>query len=88
MNGAMRLVGLLAVFAAVATMALFVVHRAEAKRQLVDRIEDELKQQDQELVDYRYLLIERAALSAFHDVENVALEQGMQYPDDLRRVRR
>ena len=88
MSGAVRFVGLLGMLVAVATMALLVVHRAEEKRQLVDGIEDELRRQNQELVDYRYLLIERASLSGFHDVENVALEQGMQYPDELRRVRR
>ena len=88
MNAAPRWLGLMVVYAAVVAMALLVVQRAEAKRALVDAIERELKTQDLELVDYRYLLIERASLSAFHDVEVTALAQGMRYPDDLRRVSR
>ena len=88
MSTPLRAAALFCVAVAVAAMALLVVHRADEKRLLVDAIEDELKRQDTELVVYRYLLIERASLSAYHDVEHTALAQGMRYPDDLRKVPR
>lgn len=74
------------VYLAVAATGVLAARQAHEVRALFDEIERLRVEGDAQLVEYRQLLLERATLSAYHDVESIAGERGMHYPRDVRRV--
>lgn len=58
-------------------------------RDLFQRLSTNQQTQDGLLAEYRLLLLERATLAAYQNVERIAVEElDMEFPDDVRRVER
>ena len=77
----------LALLLAVVASGLLLVRRADEARQLHRHLEAARKVQDQLLVEHSRLLLERGALSAYHNVERVAAaELGMRFPERVEQV--
>ncbi len=56
-------------------------------RGLFQRLSSNQKSQDGLLAEYRLLLLERATLAGYHNVERIAVDElHMRFPDDIRRV--
>ena len=84
---AAQLLTVLALLLALVASGLSVVRRAEDARQLHQDLEAARKGQDQLLVEHSRLLLERAALSAYYNVERAAVaELGMRFPDQVEQL--
>lgn len=79
--------GLLA-YACVAVTGIEVARNAAEMRELFIRLEAVRDARDRHLEEYKYLLLERATLESYHDVDRVAAEElAMRFPDRVRVVR-
>ena len=75
----------LAVYALVCVTGIGVALKAAEMRALFTHLEDVRSTRDGHLEEYKYLLLERATLKSYQDVERIAVaELDMRFPDEVR----
>ena len=78
----------LAAYAAAAVLGVGTAEQSAERRALFERLGDSARVEDAELREYRLLLLERATLAGYQNVEPIARsELDMRYPDQIARVR-
>lgn len=78
-----------AVYLAVVTTGIGVATQAQEVRALYAALEGTQVEHDARVTDYGQLLLERSTLTAFHNVEELALsELKMRFPEEAWRVAR
>ena len=74
-----------AVYALACVTGIAVALKAAEMRELFTHLEDVRRTRDGHLEEYKYLLLERATLKSYQDVERIAVaELDMRYPDEVR----
>ena len=77
-----------AVYALVCLTGIGVALKAAEMRALFIQLEDVRTTRDGHLEEYKYLLLERATLKSYQDVERIAVaELDMRFPDEVRVAR-
>ena len=75
-------------YACVAVTGIEIAGNAAEMRELFIRLEAVRDIRDGHLEEYRYLLLERATLESYQDVDRVAAQElAMRFPDRVRVVR-
>ena len=75
----------LTVYALVCVTGIGVALKAAEMRALFIQLEDVRRDRDGHLEEYKYLLLERATLRSYQDVERIAVaELDMRFPDEVR----
>ena len=78
----------IAVYALVAIASIGVARKAAEMRSLVTYLEDVRKTRDGHLEEYKYLLLERATIESYQDVERIAAsELDMRFPPEVSLAR-
>ena len=73
-----------AVYALIGLTGIGVALKAAEMRALVTHLEDVRGTRDGHLEEYKYLLLERATLKSYQDVERIAVvELDMRFPDEV-----
>ena len=74
-----------AVYALVCLTGIGAALKAAEMRALFTHLEDVRRTRDGHLEEYKYLLLERATLKSYQDVERIAVaELDMRFPDEVR----
>ncbi|MYE24388.1 MAG: hypothetical protein F4Y01_10670 [Gammaproteobacteria bacterium] len=74
-----------AVYALVGLTGIGAALKAAEMRTLFSHLEDVRRTRDGHLEEYKYLLLERATLKSYQDVERIAVaELDMRFPDEVR----
>lgn len=82
------LVGVLA-WLSVAVTGVQSARQSGEMRDLFQRLSTNQQTQDGLLAEYRLLLLERATLAAYQNVERIAVEElDMEFPEEVRQVER
>ncbi len=78
-----------AVYAALAVTGVQTARQAHDLRQIYQRLSAVQTAKDDQLQEYRLLLLERATFAAHQNVERVASDElGMMFPEDVVKVER
>ena len=73
------------VYALVCLTGIGVALKAAEMRALFTHLEDVRRTRDGHLEEYKYLLLERATIKSYQDVERIAVaELDMRFPDEVR----
>ena len=76
------------VYALVCVTGIGVALKAAEMRALFTHLEDVRGVRDGHLEEYKYLLLERATIKSYQDVERIAVaELDMRFPDEVRLAR-
>lgn len=79
----------LALYAAIAITGVQTARQSHDLRQIYQRLAATQAARDEQLEEYRMLLLERATFAAHQNVERVATEElGMTFPEDVVKVDR
>ena len=77
-----------AVYALAGLTGIGVALKAAEMRALFTHLEDVREIRDGHLEEYKFLLLERATLTSYQDVERIAVaELDMRFPDEVRLAR-
>ena len=79
----------LALYAAIAITGVQTARQSHDLREIYQRLGAAQAAKDEQLEEYRLLLLERATFAAHQNVERVATDElGMMFPDDVVKVER